>query len=56
MGFIIDNFNMLFDSEEGLKKLDEIILDLAVKGKLVKQDSNDEPAIELLKRVLKEKE
>ena len=31
------------------------ILDLAVRGKLVEQDSNDEPAAELLKRIAAEK-
>ena len=31
------------------------ILDLAVRGKLVPQHSNDEPASELLKRIAKEK-
>lgn len=33
------------------KKLRQKILDLAIHGKLVPQDSNDEPAIELLKRI-----
>ncbi len=41
MNFIIDNFDKLFNSEESLKRLEEIILDLAVKGKLVPQDPND---------------
>lgn len=56
MDFIIDNFNMLFDSEEGLKKLDEMILDLAVKGKIVEQDLNDEPASVLIEKIEIEKE
>ncbi|MFT6779214.1 MAG: type I restriction enzyme S subunit [Paraglaciecola sp.] len=34
----------------GVKKLRELILELAVRGKLVPQDPNDEPAIELLKK------
>jgi type I restriction enzyme S subunit len=39
----------------GIKKLRELILELAVHGKLVPQDPNDEPASELLKRILDEK-
>lgn len=39
----------------GIKKLRELILELAVRGKLVPQDSNDEPASELLKRIQAEK-
>ncbi|EBU8673290.1 type I restriction endonuclease subunit S [Salmonella enterica subsp. enterica serovar Panama] len=40
----------------GIKKLRELILELAVRGKLVQQDPNDEPASELLKRIGQEKE
>lgn len=40
----------------GIKKLRELILELAVRGKLVPQDPNDEPASELLKRIAAEKE
>ena len=39
----------------GIKKLRELILELAVRGKLVPQDSSDEPASELLKRIAAEK-
>ena len=39
----------------GIKKLRELILELAVRGKLVAQDPNDEPASELLKRIAAEK-
>ncbi len=39
----------------GIKKLRELILELAVRGKLVPQDPNDEPASELLKRIQAEK-
>lgn len=35
----------------GIKKLRELILELAVRGKLVPQDPSDEPASELLKRI-----
>ena len=40
----------------GIKKLRELILELAVRGKLVSQDPNDEPASELLKRIAEKKE
>jgi type I restriction enzyme, S subunit len=40
----------------GIKKLRELILELAVRGKLVPQDPNDEPASELLKRIALEKD
>lgn len=39
----------------GIKKLRELILELAVRGKLVPQDPNDEPASELMKRIAAEK-
>ncbi len=39
----------------GIKKLRELILELAVRGKLVPQEPNDEPADELLKRIQVEK-
>jgi type I restriction enzyme S subunit len=38
------------------KKLRQKILDLAIRGKLVPQDSNDEPASVLLDRIRAEKE
>ncbi|HII4380457.1 restriction endonuclease subunit S [Vibrio fluvialis] len=39
----------------GVKKLRELILELAVRGKLVPQDPNDEPASVLLERIAQEK-
>lgn len=39
----------------GIDRLRALILDLAVRGKLVPQDAGDEPAIELLKRVRAER-
>lgn len=39
----------------GVSKLRELILELAVRGKLVPQDASDEPASELLKRIQAEK-
>ncbi|MEZ8656278.1 restriction endonuclease subunit S [Vibrio splendidus] len=39
----------------GVKKLRELILELAVRGKLVPQDPTDEPAAVLLERIAEEK-
>ena len=39
----------------GIKKLRELILEFAVRGKLVPQDASDESASELLKRIAAEK-
>jgi len=39
----------------GIKKLRELILELAVRGLLVLQDANDEPASILLKKIISEK-
>tara|TARA_R110002012_G_scaffold321950_1_gene552701 strand:+ start:6759 stop:8753 length:1995 start_codon:yes stop_codon:yes gene_type:complete len=39
----------------GINKLRELILELAIRGKLVPQDPNDEPASELLKKIEAEK-
>ena len=39
------------DLQTAIKQAKSKILDLAIHGKLVPQDPNDEPAIELLKRI-----
>ena len=49
-------FDTAFDSPDGIKKLRELILTLAMQGKLVPQEPNDQPASELLKEIKKEKE
>jgi type I restriction enzyme S subunit len=46
---------LLASAPEGIKKLRGLILELAVRGKLVPQDPDDEPAGELLKRIEKER-
>ena len=49
---IIDEIeNGKIELESHIKKTKSKILDLAISGKLVPQDPNDEPAIELLKRI-----
>jgi type I restriction enzyme S subunit len=50
-----EQFELLADAPNGIQKLRELILQLAVQGKLVPQDPNDEPASALLKRIKNEK-
>lgn len=52
---LTDNLPLLAGAPNGIKKLRELILELAVRGKLVPQDPSDEPAYELLKRIAEEK-
>ena len=53
--FLFDDFDRLIQSPESVHRLRRFILELAVHGKLVSQDPNDEPASELLKRIAAEK-
>jgi len=53
---LAEHFDTLFTTEVSLDALKQTILQLAVMGKLVPQDPNDEPASELLKRIAKEKD
>jgi type I restriction enzyme S subunit len=50
------HFDTALESPEGIKKLRELILTLAMQGKLVPQDPKDPPAGELLKEIQAEKE
>lgn len=52
---LTDNLPLLACAPNGIKKVRELILELAVRGKLVPQDPSDEPACELLKRIAEEK-
>lgn len=52
---IADHFDTLFTTEWSIDQLKQTILQLAVMGKLVPQDPNDEPASELLKKIATEK-
>ncbi|QXE19316.1 restriction endonuclease subunit S [Clostridium sp. 001] len=56
MDMLLEQFKTIFDRPEKVKKLRNLILQLAVKGKLVEQDENDEPASVLLERIKEEKE
>jgi type I restriction enzyme S subunit len=46
-----EHLPLLATGPDGIQKLRGLILELAVRGKLVLQDPNDEPASELLKRI-----
>ena len=50
------HFDTVFASPDGIAKLRELILTLAMKGKLVEQNPNDPSASELLKAIEKEKQ
>jgi type I restriction enzyme S subunit len=45
---ITNHFNTLFTTEESIDDLKQTLLQLAVTGKIVPQDSNDEPTVELI--------
>ncbi|MBF0268791.1 MAG: restriction endonuclease subunit S [Alphaproteobacteria bacterium] len=53
--FALNNLSALTTRPDQIKQLRQTILNLAVRGKLVPQDPNDEPASELLKRIAAEK-
>ena len=52
---LLTHFDRIADTPDAIPRLRRFILDLAVRGKLVPQDPNDEPASELLKRIRVEK-
>lgn len=45
------HFDIAFDAPDGIKKLRELILTLAMQGKLIPQNPNDRPASELLTEI-----
>ncbi len=53
---LLSNLNLLATAPGGVARLRELILTLAVQGKLVAQDPTDEPASELLKKIRAEKD
>lgn len=50
------HFYKIADAPNGIQRLREMILQLAVQGKLVAQDASDEPAAVLLEKIQAEKE
>ena len=53
---LLQHFDRISEAPDAIPRLRRFILDLAVRGKLVEQDPNDEPAAKLLKRIQAEKE
>jgi type I restriction enzyme, S subunit len=56
MSLLEQHFDVAFAAPDGIKKLRELILTLAMQGKLVSQDPNDEPASELLRSIETQKQ
>ncbi len=52
---LIAAFESVAEAPDGVARLRELVLQLAVRGRLVPQDDGDEPATELLQRVAAEK-
>jgi type I restriction enzyme S subunit len=48
---LLKHFDRISEAPDAVTRLRRFILDLAVRGKLVEQDPNDEPAAGLLKRI-----
>ena len=53
---LLSNLKLLATAPGGVARLRELILTLAVQGKLVPQDPSDEPANELVKKIRAEKD
>lgn len=53
---LVQHFDLIAQAPSGVARLRELILTLAVQGKLVPQDPSDEPASELLKKIRTEKD
>lgn len=52
---LLAHYEKIADAPDATTRLRRFVLDLAVRGKLVPQDPNDEPASELLRRIVTEK-
>jgi type I restriction enzyme S subunit len=48
---LLQHFDRISEAPDAIPRLRRFILDLAVRGKLVEQEPNDEPASELLKHI-----
>ena len=53
---LLTHFDRIAAAPDAIPRLRRFVLDLTVRGKLMEQDPNDEPASELLRRIAAEKE
>ncbi|OWY08914.1 hypothetical protein B6V74_09610 [Thioclava sp. F42-5] len=53
---LLDVYEQISEAPDAIARLRRFVLDLAVRGKLVKQELSDEPASDLLKRIAEHKE
>jgi len=53
---LTDHFEQIYHKPEHIDQLKQAILNEAVRGRLVPQDPNDEPAVKLLERIKEEKQ
>ncbi len=53
---LLAHYAKIADAPTAIPRLRRFVLDLAMRGKLVPQNRNDEPASELLKRIMADKE
>lgn len=56
MKLLEKHFEIALETPDGITRLRDLILKLAMQGKLVEQNSNDKPAQKLLEEIEKEKE
>jgi len=53
---LLQHFNRISEAPDAIPRLRQVVLELAVRGKLVPQDPGEEPVAELLKWIQAEKE
>lgn len=54
--FVIENFKTVFQTPDSMQELRNVVLQLAIEGKLVPQDSKDEPASVLIGKIKAERD
>jgi type I restriction enzyme S subunit len=52
---LLENFDRISNAPDALPRMRRLVLDLAIRGKLIEQDPNDEPVSELLTRIHEDK-